>query len=70
LNAAQPAPIAAPAGRGRILVGLLLAMSISAMDSTIVATSIPAIVRDLGGFSVFAWVFSAYVLAQSVTITI
>ncbi len=40
------------------------------MDSTIVATSIPTIVRDLGGFSIFAWVFSAYVLAQAVTIPI
>ncbi len=45
-------------------------MSIAAMDSTIVATSIPAIVRDLGGFSVYAWIFSAYVLAQAVTIPI
>src|SRR5579884_1761037 len=60
----------APRGRGMVLVGLMLTMGLSAMDSTIVATAIPAIVRDLGGFSLFAWVFSIYVLAQAVTIPI
>ncbi len=53
-----------------VLLGLMLTMGLSAMDSTIVATAIPAIVRDLGGFSLFAWVFSIYVLAQAVTIPI
>ena len=61
---------APPRGRGMVLVGLMLTMGLSAMDSTIVATAIPAIVRDLGGFSLFAWVFSIYVLAQAVTIPI
>ncbi|HEY6053204.1 MAG TPA: MDR family MFS transporter, partial [Gaiellaceae bacterium] len=31
---------------------------------------IPSIVRELGGFSLFPWVFSGYVLAQAVTIPI
>jgi EmrB/QacA subfamily drug resistance transporter len=57
-------------GRGLVLLGLLLSMGLAAMDSTIVATAIPAIVRELGGFSLFAWVFSIYVLAQAVTIPI
>jgi EmrB/QacA subfamily drug resistance transporter len=57
-------------GRGRVLIGLMLTMALSAMDSTIVATAIPSIVRDLGGFELFAWVFSIYVLVQAVTIPI
>src|SRR5579884_530306 len=57
-------------GRGMVLVGLMLTMGLAAMDSTIVATAIPAIVRELGGFALFAWVFSIYVLAQAVTIPI
>lgn len=58
------------AGRGRVLVGLMLTMGLAAMDTTIVATAIPSIVRDLGGFALFAWVFSIYVLAQAVTIPV
>ncbi len=60
---------AAP-GRNRVLVGLVLAMGLAAMDTTIVATAIPSIVRDLGGFSLFAWVFSIYVLVQAVSVPI
>ncbi|HET8607450.1 MAG TPA: MDR family MFS transporter [Gaiellaceae bacterium] len=59
-----------PAARRRVLVGLMLTMALAAMDTTIVATAIPSIVRDLGGFSLFPWVFSGYVLAQAVTIPI
>jgi EmrB/QacA subfamily drug resistance transporter len=56
--------------RGKILIGLVLAMGLAAMDTTIVATAIPSIVRDLGGFALFAWVFSLYVLTQAATIPI
>lgn len=53
-----------------MLTGLVLAMGLAAMDATIVATAIPSIVRDLGGFALFAWVFSIYVLAQAITIPV
>jgi EmrB/QacA subfamily drug resistance transporter len=54
--------------RGPILAALMATMALSAMDNTIVATAIPQVVRDLGGFSLFSWVFSAYLLTQTVTI--
>lgn len=38
------------------------------MDNTIVSTAIPQIVGDLGGFALFSWVFSVYLLIQTVTI--
>lgn len=53
-----------------MLVGLVLAMGLAAMDTTIVATAVPAIVRDLGGFSLFTWVFSMYLLVQSAMVPI
>lgn len=53
-----------------ILAGLMATMMLAAMDSAIVSTAIPQIVGDLGGFSLFTWVFSIYVLAQTVTIPI
>ncbi len=51
-----------------VLAALMMTMMLAAMDSTIVSTAIPHIVSDLGGFSKFSWVFSIYLLAQTVTI--
>lgn len=53
-----------------ILAALMCAMMLAAMDTTIVATAIPQIVGDLGGFASLSWVFSIYLLAQTVTIPI
>lgn len=54
--------------RGWILAALMATMALAAMDATIVSTAIPDIVNELGGFSLFTWVFSIYLLAQTVTI--
>ena len=56
--------------RGPILASLMLATSLVALDSTIVATAVPSIVADLGGFSQFPWLFSVYLLAQAVSVPI
>lgn len=53
-----------------ILAALMVTMMLAAMDTTIVSTAIPQIVGDLGGFALFTWVFSIYLLAQTVTIPI
>ena len=53
-----------------VLASIMLAMFMAAIEGTIVATAIPSIVADLGGFSLFSWVFSAFLLAQAVTIPI
>ncbi len=57
-----------PVHRGWILAALMMTMMLAAMDNTIVSTAIPQIVGDLGGFSLFSWVFSIYLLIQTVTI--
>lgn len=57
-------------GRGWILLSLMFTTMLAAMDATIVSTAIPQIVGDLGGFSLFSWVFSIYLLTQTVTIPI
>ena len=56
--------------RGPILASLMLATSLVALDSTIVATAVPSIVKDLGGFAEFPWLFSVYLLAQAVSVPI
>lgn len=48
----------------------MLTMALIAMDSTIIATAIPQVVGDLGGFSQVGWVFSIYLLAQTVTLPV
>ncbi len=57
-----------PQRRSLILAALMLTMMLAAMDSTIVSTAIPHIVSELGGFTKFSWVFSIYLLSQTVTI--
>ena len=47
-----------------VFVGLQLGMILSTLDGTIVATAMPTIVRDIGGFSRVTWVVTAYLLAQ------
>ncbi|MDY0343940.1 MAG: MFS transporter, partial [Lentimicrobium sp.] len=56
--------------RNWILVALMMSMMLAAMDNTIVATAIPQIVGDLGGFSLFSWLFSIYLLIQTITIPV
>jgi EmrB/QacA subfamily drug resistance transporter len=69
---AHPAPTGAPAEpltHRQVLVvfsGLLLAMLLAALDSTIVATALPTIVGELGGLERLAWVVTAYLVAQTI----
>ena len=66
-NNVSPAPIA---HRPLILIACMLAMFMSAIEATIVATAMPTIIGDLGGFSLLGWVFAVYLLAQAITIPI
>jgi multidrug resistance protein len=52
------------------LVTITVTMFFASMDQTIVSTAIPTIVGDLQGFSLYAWVFSVYMLTSPVTIPI
>jgi MFS family permease len=56
--------------RTSVLMALILAMALNAMASTIVASSIPHIAGDLARFSLVGWLFSAYLLALTVTVPI
>lgn len=56
--------------RGPILLAVMLSLGLVAIDSTILATAVPAVVDDLGGFTQFPWLFSVYLLAQAVTVPV
>lgn len=55
-------------GRGPVLVALMTSTALIAIDATILATAVPTIVGDLGGFTSFPWLFSVYLLTQAVTV--
>lgn len=48
-----------------VLASIMLSMSMVAFEATIVATAMPQIVADLGGLSLYSWVFSSYLLTQT-----
>lgn len=52
------------------MVGVMLAIFLAALDQTIVATAMPQIVQEFQGLEHLSWVFSAYMLASTVTIPI
>ncbi|HJV15089.1 MAG TPA: MDR family MFS transporter [Propionibacteriaceae bacterium] len=56
--------------RGPILLSVMLSVGLIAIDATILATAVPSIVNDLGGFAQFPWLFSIFLLAQAVSVPI
>ncbi|MBM3660802.1 MAG: MFS transporter [Actinobacteria bacterium] len=57
--------------RKRVVLTMIAAMSgmfLASLDATIVSTAMPTIVVDLRGIDHYAWVFSAYLLAEIATI--
>jgi EmrB/QacA subfamily drug resistance transporter len=56
--------------RGPVLIALMLSTGLVAIDATVVATAVPSIVDDIGGFTSFPWLFSAYLLAQAVSVPV
>src|SRR5262245_23468079 len=50
-----------------VLPGLMLAMTLAALDQNIVGTALPLIVRDLGGLAQLSWVVTAFMLASTAT---
>jgi EmrB/QacA subfamily drug resistance transporter len=50
----------------RALVGVMLAIFLAAMESTVVATAMPKVVESLGGIHIYSWVFSGFLLTATV----
>ena len=53
--------------RRRALYGVMLSIFLAALESTVVATAMPAVVRALGDFHAYSWVFSGFLLTSTVT---
>ncbi len=53
-----------------VLAGIMLGMSLGALDQTVVGTAMPRVIAELNGMEHYAWVFAAYMLASTVMIPI
>jgi EmrB/QacA subfamily drug resistance transporter len=56
--------------RQAITAGLLLGMSLGALEATVVGTAMPTIIATLGGLAHYSWVFSAYLLTSTASVPI
>jgi len=66
--AAAPRFLADEMGRREValtLSALFLCVFLAALDSSIVANALPRVVADLGGFELYAWVTTAYLLSST-----
>lgn len=65
------APLSPPTREGvspevmKIIVGILMAMFLAALDQTIVATAMPTLGEELGDLEHLPWVVTAYLLAST-----
>ena len=58
-------------GRRRaITVGLILGMSLGALEATVVGTAMPTVIATFGGLAHYSWVFSAYLLTSTASVPI
>src|SRR5438132_12943490 len=53
-----------------VLGAVMLVQFTSILTSTIVSTAAPTIVGELHGLDLYAWLFSSYMLASSVTVPV
>ncbi|CAM3864435.1 MDR family MFS transporter [Mesobacillus zeae] len=53
-----------------VLTGLIIGMFFSALEQTVVGTAMPTIIAELNGFSIFAWVTTAYMISSTTVIPI
>jgi len=53
-----------------ITLGIMLSLFLASMEGTVVATAMPSIVGQLGGLSIYSWVFSIYMLTSTTTVPI
>jgi EmrB/QacA subfamily drug resistance transporter len=68
MRSAQPAD--PPLTRDQILVtaGVMAAIAVAALDSTVVGTAMPTIIGQLGGLAEYSWVFTAYLVTSTTTV--
>ena len=63
-------PVISLRRRRAITAGLLLGLSLGALEATVVGTAMPTVIATLGGLAHYSWVFSAYLLTSTASVPI
>lgn len=53
-----------------VMIALMTATFLTALDIMVVGTAMPTVIGQLGGLSLYTWVFTAYLLTSTVTVPI
>jgi EmrB/QacA subfamily drug resistance transporter len=61
------APPAAPSSRLLATIGLVLGVFLAALESSVVATAMPSVIKDLGGQHLYALPFAVFLLTSTVS---
>jgi EmrB/QacA subfamily drug resistance transporter len=56
--------------RWAVTAGVMLGMFLAALEATVVGAAMPTVISSLGGLDQYSWVFSAYLLASTVTVPV
>ncbi|HKF78139.1 MAG TPA: MDR family MFS transporter [Candidatus Dormibacteraeota bacterium] len=67
-SAAETDAVAWTSRRVRVTLGLMLAMFVAAVDSSVVSTAIPTIAGQLGHFALYPWLIAGYLLTSTTTV--
>lgn len=59
--------VSARGSRGFVVAAVMASLFMIAIEATIVATAMPAIVAQLGGMELYSWAFAGFLLAQTAT---
>ncbi len=54
-----------PRTKAIVIGGTMLGLFVSAVNQTVVSTALPRIIAELGGISVFTWVFTSFLLTST-----
>ncbi len=55
-------------GRKKLItMGIMLSLFLASMEGTVVSTAMPSIVGQMGGLSIYSWVFSIFMLTSTTT---
>src|SRR5216684_720386 len=63
-------PLMRKTNRAITTVTLALSLFLAALEMTVVSTAMPTVVGELGGIEHYAWVFTAYLLAATITVPV
>src|SRR4051794_22597180 len=64
----DPGPARPGLGRKVATAAVMAGLVVSAFEATVVTSAMPTIARDLGGTTLYSWVFSAYLVASTLAV--